>query len=116
MLTRARHLPVLIVACAVFAVATSAAQAQTSLPELQKLLSEKVPFDETDFAALQRGETIVRTAPVHDKREIAVAGLITLHSTAGEFLRSYRDSLTRKNNAAVLEVGSFSASPSITDL
>ena len=116
MLTRARHLPVLILACAVLAIATSAAQAQTSLPELQKLLSEKVPFHETDFAALQRGETIVRVAPVQDKREIAVSGLITLHASAGEFLRSYRDSLTRKNNAAVLEVGSFSASPSITDL
>lgn len=103
-------------ACAMLVIATSATQAQTSLPELQKLLSEKVPFNETDFAKLQHGETIVRVAPVQDKREIAVSGLITLHASAAEFLRSYRDSLTRKNNAAVLEVGSFSASPSIKDL
>jgi hypothetical protein len=116
MLTRTRHLPVLLMACAVVAAATSAVQAQTSLPELQKMLSEKVAFDETDFAALQRGETIVRLAPVQDKREIAVAGLINMRATAGEFLRSYRDSLTRKSNAAVLEIGSFSAAPAVGDL
>ena len=103
-------------ACAVLSAATGVIQAQTSLPELQKILREKVAFDETDFAALQRGETIVTLAPVQDKREIAVAGLINLRANADEFLRSYRDSLTRKNNAAVLEVGKFSSSPALTDL
>ncbi|MCA1577483.1 MAG: hypothetical protein LC794_09000 [Acidobacteria bacterium] len=116
MLTRVRHLPVLLLACAVLSAATSAAQAQTSLPELQKILREKVAFDETDFAALQRGETIVTLAPVQDKREIAVSGLVNLRANADEFLRSYRDSLTRKSNAAVLEVGMFSSSPSVADL
>ena len=116
MLTRSHYLPILVVACVVLSLATSAAYAQTSLPELQKMLSEKVAFDETDFAALQRGETIVRLAPVQDKREIAVAGLMPLRATADEFLRSYRDSLTRKNNAAVLQIGSFSAAPAAADL
>jgi hypothetical protein len=116
MLTRRRHLPVLIMACVVLSVATSAAQAQTSLPELQKILRERVAFDETDFAALQRGETIVTLAPVQNKREIAVSGLVNLRANADEFLRSYRDSLTRKNNAAVLEVGKFSSSPALADL
>jgi hypothetical protein len=116
MLTRQRHLPVLVVAFVVLSLATSAAYAQTSLPELQKLLREKVAFDETDFAALGRGETIVTLAPVQDKREIAVAGLVNLRANADEFLRSYRDSLTRKNNAAVLALGKFSASPTMADL
>jgi hypothetical protein len=116
MLTRARHLPVLVMACALLAAATSGVHAQTSLPELQKILRDKVAFEETDFAALQRGETIVTRAPVQDKREIAVSGLVNLRANADEFLRSYRDSLTRKNNAAVLEVGTFSSSPAMTDL
>jgi hypothetical protein len=42
--------------------------------------------------------------------------LVNLRANADEFLRSYRDSLTRKNNAAVLEVGTFSSSPAMTDL
>jgi hypothetical protein len=116
MLTRGRHLQVIVMACAMLSVASSAAQAQTSLPELQKLLREKVAFNESDFAALQRGESIVRVAPVHDKREIAVAGLVSLRANADEFLRSYRDSLTQKNNGAVLEVGKFSGSPGVADL
>jgi hypothetical protein len=116
MLTRARHLSVLVMACALLAAATSGVHAQTSLPELQKILRDKVAFEETDFAALQRGETIVTRAPVQDKREIAVSGLVNLRANADEFLRSYRDSLTRKNNAAVLEVGTFSSSPAMTDL
>jgi hypothetical protein len=116
MLTRARHLSVLVMACALLAAATSGVHAQTSLPELQKILRDKVAFEETDFAALQRGETIVTRAPVQDKREIAVSGLVNLRANADEFLRSYRDSLTRKNNAAVLEVGTFSSSPAMPDL
>ena len=116
MLTRVHHLPVLVIACVVLTAASSAVQAQTSLTELQKLLREKVAFEETAFAALQRGETIVTLAPVHDKREVAVAGLVSLRANADEFLRSYRDSLTRKNNAAVLELGKFSAAPALADL
>src|SRR5262249_29283224 len=45
-----------------------------------------------------------------------VSGLVSLHASADEFLRSYRESLTHKNNAAVLEAGSFSAVPSLSDL
>lgn len=116
MLTRARHLPVLIMACAVICAATSPAAAQTSLAELQKLLHEKVAFEETDFAALQRGESVVRLAPAQDKREVAVSGLVTLRANADEFLRSYRESLTRKSNAAVMEIGAFGAAPTLADL
>jgi hypothetical protein len=116
MLTRVRQLPVLVVAYAIVCAAASSAAAQTSLAELQKLLHEKAAFEETDFAALQRGETVVRLAPAQDKREVAVSGLVTLRANAEEFLRSYREGLTRKSNAAVLEIGTFSAAPALADL
>ncbi len=116
MLTRVRHLPVLVMAYALICAAASPAAAQTSLAELQKLLHEKGAFEETDFAALQRGETIVKAAPVEDKSEIAVSGLVTLRANADQFLRAYRASLTRKGNAAVLEIGAFGAVPALADL
>lgn len=116
MLTRKRHLPVFVITCAIVCIVTGPAAAQTSLAELQKLLQEKGNLNETDVAALQRGETIVRLAPVQDKREVAVSGLVNVHANAEEFLRSYRDSLTRKTNGAVLEIGSFSAVPALSDL
>src|SRR6185312_1103865 len=111
MLTRLRHLPVLVMAYALVCAAASPATAQTSLAELQKLLQEKSAYQETDFTALQRGETVVRPAPAQDKREVAVSGLVTLRANADEFLRTYRDGLTQKSNAAVLEIGTFGAVP-----
>ncbi|HKV35828.1 MAG TPA: hypothetical protein VJP89_15935, partial [Pyrinomonadaceae bacterium] len=116
MLTRARYLPILVVAYAVICAAANPAAAQTSLAELQKLLQEKAAFEATDFAALQRGEPVARSVPVQDKREVAVSGLVTLRANADEFLRSYRDGLTRKNNAAVMEIGTFSAVPTLADV
>lgn len=116
MLTRSRHFPVLVVACALICAAASPAAAQTSLSELQKLLHEKSAFEATDFAALQRGEPVVRLTPAQDKREVAVSGLVTLRADAGEFLRSYRESLTRKSNGAVMEIGTFGAVPVLADL
>ena len=116
MLTRARHLPVLVVAYAIICAAANSAAAQTSLAELQKLLHEKASFAETDFAALQRGETVVKLAPAQDKREVAVSGLVNLRTSADEFLRSYRDGLTRKSNGAVMEVGTFGTAPTLADL
>jgi hypothetical protein len=116
MLTRARQFQVLVMACAVLCAAVSSASAQTSVAELQKLLHENSAFDETDFAALQRGETVVRLTPAQDKREVAVSGLVTLRANADEFLRAYRESLTRKNNGAVMEIGTFGAAPVLADL
>ncbi|HEY0723451.1 MAG TPA: hypothetical protein VGD41_05620, partial [Pyrinomonadaceae bacterium] len=90
--------------------------AQASRAELQKALSNKVSFGETDFSALQLDQPVVRSIPTADKAEIAVTGLVNIRAAADEFLRSYRDSMTRKNNAAILEIGSFGREPSLPDL
>ena len=111
-----RQLQLLVGACALLCATNAVALGQTSLPELQQLLHEKVAFDDTDFAALQRGESIVKLAPVQNKGEVAVSGLVSLRATADEFLRSYRESLTHRNNAAVLEIGAFNAQPALSDL
>ncbi len=116
MLNRSRHLPILVVAWAIVWSLSSTVQAQNSISELQKILQEKAEFQETDFAALERGETVVKLSPVQDKREVAVSGLVSLRAGAEEFLRSYRESLTRKSNAAVLEIGSFGSVPALADL
>lgn len=116
MLTRMRHLPVFMLACTLLAAAASTTDGQTSLAELQQVLQQKAAFAETDFAALQRGETITRLAPVQDKSELAVSGLVSLRASAEDFLRSYRESLAHSNNAAVLAVGQFGTMPALSDL
>jgi len=89
---------------------------QTSFAEFQKILQEKSNFEQADFSALQFSQPVVRLARVSDKREVAVSGVINIHAGADEFLKSYRDSMRRKSNAAILEIGSFSKEPALADL
>src|SRR5215213_883312 len=112
MLTRNQYLLCTLLVC----VAANAALAQTSMAEFQQLLREKASFDEPDFATLQLNQPVVRLAQTSDKREVAVSGLVNINASAEEFLRSYRDSMLRKSNAAILEIGSFSHEPALADL
>jgi hypothetical protein len=112
MLTRIKYLLCTLLVC----LGASTAQSQTSITEFQKALEKKAAFEQTDFAALQLNQPVVRLSPVSDKREIAVAGLVNIRAGADEFLRSYRESMTRKNNSAILEIGSFSSQPTLNDL
>src|ERR1044071_6027167 len=115
MLTRNQVLLCTLLACAI----ASSAQAQDSRAsdaEFQKALAQKAAFADTDFAALQLNQPVVRSVPTSDKAEIAVSGLVNIHAAADEFLRSYRDSMMRKSNTAILEIGAFGVQPSLADL
>jgi len=112
MLTRNQYLLCTLLVC----IGASTALAQASLAEFHQVLREKGSFDEPDFAALQLNQPVVRLAPATDKREIAVTGLVNTNASAEEFLRSYRDSMMRKSNAAILEIGGFGREPSLADL
>jgi hypothetical protein len=90
--------------------------AQTSVTELQKILREKTAIQDTDFAAVQSNQPVVRLAPTTDKREVAVMGMVNIHASADEFLRSYRENMALKSNAAILEIGRFGHRPALSDL
>lgn len=106
----------LLVCTLLICLGTTNVLAQSSLAELQKIMQQKAAFNETDFAALERNQPVVQLAPVSDKREVAVAGLVNIRATADDFLQSYRESMTRKSNSAILEIGSFGKDPAFTDL
>ena len=112
MLTRINYLLCTLLVC----LAANTVWSQTSLTEFQKALHEKAAFEAKDFAALKLNQPVVRLAPTSDKREIAVSGLVNVRAGAEEFLRSYREGMTRKTNPAILEIGSFSSEPSLNDL
>ena len=115
MLTRNQVLLCTLLAC----LAASEVLAQdsgASSAEFQKVLAQKVAFAGTDFSALQLNEPVVHSIPTSDKAEIAVSGLVNIRAAADEFLRSYRESMTRKSNAAILEIGAFGNQPSLADL
>ena len=112
MLTRNQVLLCTLLAC----LAATSAQAQAPNSEFRKALAQKAAFAETDFAALQLNQPVVRSIPTSDKAEIAVAGLVNIRGMADEFLRSYRDSMMRKSNTAILEIGAFGVQPNLADL
>jgi len=112
MLTRKQHLLCTLLVC--FAASTTFAQA--SMAEFQQLLREKASFEEHDFAALQLNQPVVRLAPTSNKREVAVTGLVNINASAEDFLRSYRDSMLQKSNAAILEIGRFGPEPALADI
>lgn len=112
MLTRNQYLLCALLLC----LGASSAFAQASMAEFQQALREKAAFNEPDFAALKLNQPVVRAVPTTDKREVAVSGLVNINSSAEEFLRSYRDSMLRKNNSAILEIGSFAGEPTMADL
>jgi hypothetical protein len=106
----------IITFCATVSLCTIAALAQNSVSEFDGILREKAAFDAADFAALQQGQTVVKLLPVQNKREVAVSGLVNVQVPAEEFLQSFRETLSRKSNPAILEIGSFSSQPTIDDL
>src|SRR5678815_533472 len=112
MLTRNQYLLCTVLVC--FAASTSLAQA--SMSEFQQVLREKGSFEDHDFAALQRNQAVVRLAPTSEKREVAVTGLVNINASAEDFLRSYRDSMMQKSNAAILEIGRFGPEPALADI
>ena len=90
--------------------------AQSSIGKFPKILNESAIFEQTDRVALEQGQPVVKLLPVQDKREVAVCGLVSLQVPAEVFLQSFRDSMVRKSNAAILEIGRFNSTPSLDDL
>src|SRR6476659_9864355 len=112
MLTRNQYLLCTLLVC----VGASTALAQASMAEFQQVLRARASFQEPDFAAMQLNQPVVRLAPTSNKREVAVTGLVNTNASAEDFLRSYRDSMMRKSNAAILEIGNFGPQPTLADL
>jgi hypothetical protein len=63
-----------------------------------------------------KGSRFVKLLPIQDKREVAVCGVVNLQVSTDAFLKSFRESMVRKSNPAILEIGSFSSEPTLNDL
>jgi len=112
MLTRIQCLFCTFLIC----IAATTALGQASVAEFQQLLREKGAFDDTDFATLKQDQPAVKLVSGSDKREVAVSGLVNIHTSPDEFLKSYRESMTKKNNSAILEIGRIGNAPALADV
>jgi hypothetical protein len=115
MLTHICRILALIVFTAIASFDSNSALAQNSISEFHDVLRANA-FNESDFVALAQGQAVVRLLPITDKREVAVCGLVGLQVPAQVFLESFRGSITRKSNPAILEIGRFGGPPTSSDL
>jgi len=116
MLTRLIPLAIAI-SCALVWSATSICLAQRPVSAAMSNfpLSEKVIFNRIG-PATDSGQPVVRLLPAQDKQEVAVCGLVYLQVPPETFLQSFRESMVRKSDSAILEIGRFSNVPTIDDL
>jgi hypothetical protein len=89
--------------------------AQSSVAETHNRFPEKAIFDKIGLST-DGDQPVVNLLPVQDKREVAVCGLVNLPVPAEVFLQSFRESMVRKSNPAILEIGRFNNSPTTDDL
>ena len=116
MLNKKSSLLIFFGICALVCFSATNCQAQNSVAEFRKALSDRASFDESDFVTLTEGQPVVKLLSARDKREVVVAGLAPLKAPAELFLQSFRESMTLKSNPAILEIGSFSSQPTVDDL
>ena len=103
------------IACVFVSFGSGICLAQRSVAESGDRPTGKAIFDRIGLAT-DEGQPIVRLLPVQDKREVAVCGMINLHVPAEVFLQSFRESMARKSDPAILEIGRFSSTPTLDDL
>jgi hypothetical protein len=85
-------------------------------PELDAVLTRDLHFSPADFVDLERGKVVKHILPPAAPEEVGVVGAIRVVGSRDRLVGSYRDIVTFKKNAAVLEIGRFSEPPSSSDL
>jgi hypothetical protein len=89
--------------------------AQTTEPNLRKVLAQRAAFGAAEIAAVERGEPVAKLLPANDPREVAVVGVIELPSDAESALKAFQLSM-RLEGKSNLESGKFSNVPRVDDL
>jgi hypothetical protein len=92
------------------------AQQQIADPYLRNALVERAVFTANEFAALERGEAVVKLLPTNDRREVAVCGVVKLPAAMDVSLKAFQFSLNQLNQKSILQLGRFSNPPKPDDL
>lgn len=99
-----------------FALGASAAPHSGVEPTVGTILTRDFKFSASDLSDLQRGLTVRKSLAVTTPGEVAVVGAIRVRARKETLVERYRDIAEFKRHPDVLQVGRFSATPSIDDL
>ena len=69
-----------------------------------------------DLNRLDRGEVVARTLDVKNKREVATLGVVRINTSPGQYVERMSDIAAFKKTADVLQIGTFSDVPRLSDV
>ena len=99
---------------------TGGARAQTGTDGIPKetlsLLKGHLAFNESNIAALTRGQVVRKTLDTHDPGEVVAVGAVKIAVPRRFFIEQVRDIVTFKRSQYVQAIGTFGARPQIEDL
>jgi hypothetical protein len=85
-------------------------------PELYAILSRDLHFSLAELVDLGHGKIVKHTLPPAAPDEVGVAGAVRVQGSRDRLTAAYRDIVTFKKSAEVLEIGRFSDPPDSSDL
>src|SRR5579859_6721509 len=94
----------ILIVAAVAILGASSQPASDLQPELDALLSHELHFSPTELVELARGKVVAHTLPPAAPDEVGVVGAVRVRGSRAHFIEAYRDIVTFKKNAAVLEI------------
>ena len=111
-----RTLQKLLIFAALAWAGAGACLAQTPPEEFRGVLLKQAAFTAEEFAALERGEAVVKSLPATDKREVAFCGVARLRGDPATLLAAFKESLTRSGNRVIRGGGRVGTPPAPEDL
>jgi len=91
------------------------ALAQTEAPP-RPFLRKAIQFTDAQLAAVERGEAVIKQLETTEKAEVAAFGVVKVKGTQEMFLQKIRQIHVFRKVPEVLQIGRFSAAPTIADL
>lgn len=92
------------------------ALAQGNNAEPHAFLQKYLGFTSSELAALDRGKVVSKIPQTADRSDVATLGVTRLSVPTEVFLEKFRDIVSFKRSAYVLQIGKFSTVPSLEDL
>jgi hypothetical protein len=85
-------------------------------PQLTRFLEQSIGFDAQQLAAVERGEPVVKVLETHDRRDVALFGIITVPLAREQYVRALRDFPTSLRTPNRTQLGMFSDPASERDV
>ncbi|MBZ5555943.1 MAG: hypothetical protein LAO77_01575 [Acidobacteriia bacterium] len=113
--SRALMMTAAVAVCGATVVLTQA-PAPGIAPSVRDVMTRQLKFSAAELADLQRGKIVKHGIETSSPGEIAVVGAVRINASKAEFLDRVRDIVRFKRDPNVLQIGRFSATPSVADL